>query len=72
MSETLYDILALSEDELYTAGAAGIILHSTEGSKTWGREHTGVDNTLYALTRVKDDKTRWAVGKFGVVLRCAP
>ena len=69
VSETLYDILALSEQELYAVGAAGTIIHSTDGGQTWEQEHTGVDNDLYTITRVKDGDILWVVGQGGVVLR---
>ena len=62
------DILALSEQQLYAVGAAGTIIHSTDGGETWKREHTGVDNDLYTITCVKDGETLWVVGQGGVVL----
>ncbi len=67
--ETLYDILARSEQEIYAVGASGTIIHSTDGGQTWKQEHTGVDNDPYTITRVKDGKTLWVVGQGGVVLR---
>lgn len=50
-------------------GAAGTIIHSTDGGETWEQEHTGVNNDLYTITRVKDGETLWVVGQGGVVLR---
>ena len=69
-SETLYDILPLSAEELYAVGGYGTIIRSTDGGETWEEEHTGVKNALYAITRVNDGDTLWAVGQFGTVLRC--
>ncbi len=67
--QNLYDILAISEQEIYAVGAEGTIIHSTDDGKTWEQEHTDVDNDLYAITRVKDGKTLWVVGQWGVMLR---
>ena len=69
LPESLYDILAFSEQELYAVGASGTIIHSTDGGETWEQEHTGINNDLYAITRVKDGNTLWVVGQGGVVLR---
>lgn len=69
VNQTLYDILVISEEELYAVGGSGTVLHSTDGGDTWEREHSGVDNALYAITCVKGGETLWAVGQLGVVLR---
>lgn len=63
------DILTLSEQELYAVGASGTIIHSIDGGETWKQEHTGVNNDLYVITRVKDGYTLWVVGQGSVVLR---
>ena len=52
-------------------GASGTIIHSGDGGETWEQEHTGINDNLYAVTRVKGSGTLWAVGQLGVVL-CRP
>ena len=68
VTETLYGILALSDQEIYVVGASGTILRSTDGGTTWEREHTDISNNLYTVVHAPDD-TLWIVGQWGVVLR---
>ena len=69
MSQDLYGVLVVSEQEIYAVGAAGTIIHSTDSGETWEQEHTGINNDLYAITRVKEGDTLWAVRQFGIMLR---
>ena len=54
-------------DEGWIAGFDGVILHTTDGGKTWTKQNTGVTLSLEALFFL-DAKNGWAVGWAGTIL----
>ncbi|HEY0156359.1 MAG TPA: YCF48-related protein [Thermoanaerobaculia bacterium] len=54
---------------LWSAGAAGTILSSRDGGRSWNPQRSGVASTLRSIAFAADRRTGWAVGEYGAVVR---
>ena len=54
-------------DQAWAVGADGVILHSSDGGRSWLHQESGVGNALKDVFFV-DDTTGWVVGEKGVIL----
>ena len=68
-TQNLNDVIAISEQELYTVGNKGLILHSSDGGDTWKQQHTDIDNDLYTIVQSEDGNILWIVGQWGIILK---
>lgn len=63
----LFSVTFPNEREGWVCGRLGVILHSSDGGKTWVRQNSGVTFTLTSICFV-DDKNGWAVGDEGTII----
>lgn len=63
----LHAVASPSRDTAWVVGAAGTILASADGGRTWETQHTGTARDLGGVAFV-DDTTGWAVGADDTVL----
>ena len=63
----LFSVYGLDANLVWTAGAGGTILHSTDGGETWSPQTSGVTSTLRSA-KFKDQNDGLAVGDGGVIL----
>jgi photosystem II stability/assembly factor-like uncharacterized protein len=65
--DDLFSVTFPNENEGWTSGRYGTILHTSDGGKTWSRQETGTEYTLSAIHFV-DSKNGWAVGEEGTII----
>jgi photosystem II stability/assembly factor-like uncharacterized protein len=70
LSEDLFSVTFPTEKEGWICGRLGVILHSSDGGKTWVRQNSGVSFTLTSIHFV-DARNGWAVGDEGTILHTA-
>jgi photosystem II stability/assembly factor-like uncharacterized protein len=63
----LYDVFFVDSTRGWVVGANGLILHTTNGGKTWELLHLGKYPNLYSVY-FKDASEGWAVGHDGLFL----
>ena len=63
----LYGISYGDPDHAWLVGEFGIIMHSSDGGRTWTQQHSPVETTLFGVNFI-DAQHGWAVGSDGVIL----
>lgn len=66
IKDHLYGVAA-SGEQVWAAGAAGAIYHSTDGGDSWTPQKTPTTENLFSIA-FADAKTGWAVGRLGTIL----
>lgn len=65
--DDLFDVSFPVKSEGWVSGRWGLILHTDDGGKTWRRQETGMDYSLFAICFV-DNEYGWAVGDNGSIM----
>jgi photosystem II stability/assembly factor-like uncharacterized protein len=67
LRDDLFSVSFPNEKDGWACGRWGLILHSSDGGRTWIRQNTEVDFTLVSIYFV-DSQNGWAVGDSGTIL----
>jgi photosystem II stability/assembly factor-like uncharacterized protein len=67
LHDDLFSVTFPTENDGWTCGRWGSVLHTADGGKTWTRQDTGTDYTLSSIHFV-DPKNGWAVGDEGIII----
>ena len=65
--EDLLSVTFPTENDGWTCGRWGTVLHTADGGKSWVRQKTGTEYTLSSIFFV-DSKNGWAVGNEGTII----
>ncbi|MGA2517381.1 MAG: YCF48-related protein [Thermodesulfobacteriota bacterium] len=65
--DDLFSVSFPNEKDGWACGRWGIVLHTSDGGKTWVRQNTGVNYTLLSIHFV-DTQNGWVVGDGGTIL----
>ncbi len=63
----LFSVSFPTENDGWACGRWGMILHTSDGGKSWNRQTSNTDYTLTSISFV-DPKNGWAVGDAGTIL----
>src|SRR5262249_39785097 len=66
ITDRLYDVQAVSPDQVVIVGYAGKILQTKDGGRNWSISPSGTDDALFKVQLV-DGKTGWVVGQGGTI-----
>lgn len=67
VTEDLFSVSFPNERQGWACGRWGTVVHTTDGGKTWKRQHPGTDLTLSSIYFV-DPEYGWAVGDEGAII----
>ena len=60
----------ISRDKGWAVGTRGVVIHTSDGGKTWVTQQSGTEKNLFSVSFV-DDQHGWAVGEFGTIVHTA-
>lgn len=67
LPDDLFSLSFPNEKDGWACGRWGIVLHTSDGGKTWAFQDSGTDHTLMSVSFV-DANYGWAVGDGGIIL----
>lgn len=67
VTNILYSVYFVNENEGWVAGDAGTVLHTEDGGAMWEAQNSGVDQQLRGLF-FANNSDGWAVGKGGTII----
>jgi photosystem II stability/assembly factor-like uncharacterized protein len=70
LHDDLFSVSFPTHKEGWACGRWGTVLHTTDGGKTWTRQHTGIRVTLQSIHFI-DPQHGWVVGDAGTILYTA-
>lgn len=68
-ARSLFDIDAVDGERLWAVGELGLLLHSSDGGKSWERRESGIEEENLLAIDFPDAQNGFIVGEYGVMLR---